>query len=234
MKRQTPAWQKWIFVASLAPPVFCAAMWPMSHYSELHTIAVRAPKSGLVVQHGVMVWMFGDYEVSLRALNRSARAQPSFREIMFGKKAIRKQAVLQNQPAPDDTPPAMQIAGYALMATRYDRPTIDLGFVKYFKNPNLMGYAGGHFLRFNLGQTLLASAAIPLILWLIWRARSAAALRREAQGFCSACGYDIRTASQGRCPECGTEFTYATRSLPSANPAPDSETDESTSSTSPS
>ncbi|RIK64786.1 MAG: hypothetical protein DCC65_13815 [Planctomycetota bacterium] len=207
MKRQTPTWQKAIFLASLGPPIFCGVIWPLSHYSELQTIAVRLPKSGFVVQHGVMVWIFGDYEYYLRSMNRAVRSQPSLGEVFLGKKIIpRKQRTY------DDTPPPMQIAGYALMATRYDTPTINLGFVKYFNAPIASG-GGGHFLRFDMGQTVLVAAVVPLVLWLVWRARNAAALRREARGYCSVCGYDIRAVSQARCPECGTEFSRAAEEL---------------------
>lgn len=56
---------------------------------------------------------------------------------------------------------------------------------------------------------ILIVAAIPFAAFLLIRARLRAtkAERREANGACGSCGYDLR-ASHLRCPECGTRISY--------------------------
>jgi len=53
--------------------------------------------------------------------------------------------------------------------------------------------------------------------WLVWRDRHEH-IRREEQGLCRHCGYDI-CASVGRCPECGALVPITSTALPIGAPA---------------
>jgi hypothetical protein len=53
-----------------------------------------------------------------------------------------------------------------------------------------------------LWPIVLLFAGLPLLKTLLQRRKR----RRESQGFCRKCGYDLR-ASKTRCPECGLTFT---------------------------
>jgi len=74
--------------------------------------------------------------------------------------------------------------------------------------PGLMRFGGGwgdRSMLWNLvvPHWLVATAAvIPFLIWLPILHRALRARKRQRQGFCPKCGYDLR-ATPDRCPECG-------------------------------
>lgn len=53
---------------------------------------------------------------------------------------------------------------------------------------------------------LCPAAMVALVIFVILVHKEVKLVRRQEQGLCVGCGYDLRGLSEARCPECNTPF----------------------------